>query len=668
MRPLLARFLVLIWLVHLLHGASFSLLDELFNNLRRSVTYAEYDPALQVIAKLEKIPYHLQTNDDFQAQLNSLITKEMFHVIGTMHRINEMALTIQPEVQRLKQMHSSLLKIFKKMTKYIEYGPIIMNYDDKASLYCEILSNLVIYRLNKPFKYLLLQSSPKILTNSMLYDCFENWNENTFMNQTLFHNVLNVHTSGFVRVLLHFPKNYAKYVLKYLNINYKNFTNTILIGNRSYNIVFLKDIAQRIKPYQIMTLIETAAFRLNMPLNWYYNKDIFGNTGFDLVNDNKLIMRQTGNVFYKVLSQIYYKFYNQSDKNENHGIDFCVSPQELTNYLIDCNINFGDSVMLLSDWNQLATKTLKTNYISDTNGLAQLRVFVNDTMDKTSLEKPYIFVGGVGNQWNINISGNDHIISQIYDDSTKNHIFHVSNIPYQELYDDSFEQSVEMSFQNYMENIFNISNSVTRMIENGSYNQVNDIIETNIDLNLDLPRIHHLVSNICEMNNDWINNPYIFDSKILSSDNDPLSIKLNTLFDIWQLIPNFLQNIIKNRGKAFGLSKKESFGYITTLKQFALGGVGTGAQPHWHGSAWNGLIMGQKLWILIPPQFAFQMKCTALEFFCRFGMLDTLLGQTNTQFVALVQNPGDTVFVPQDWGHVVLNLKSSMAIAVELSS
>ena len=38
--------------------------------------------------------------------------------------------------------------------------------------------------------------------------------------------------------------------------------------------------------------------------------------------------------------------------------------------------------------------------------------------------------------------------------------------------------------------------------------------------------------------------------------------------------------------------------------QFYLGPAGSGAQPHWHGSAWNWLVHGRKQWELWPPSEA----------------------------------------------------------------
>ena len=46
-------------------------------------------------------------------------------------------------------------------------------------------------------------------------------------------------------------------------------------------------------------------------------------------------------------------------------------------------------------------------------------------------------------------------------------------------------------------------------------------------------------------------------------------------------------------------------GYDPVLTQFNLGPALTGAQPHFHGDAWNALVYGRKQWFVSPPSRAF---------------------------------------------------------------
>ena len=48
--------------------------------------------------------------------------------------------------------------------------------------------------------------------------------------------------------------------------------------------------------------------------------------------------------------------------------------------------------------------------------------------------------------------------------------------------------------------------------------------------------------------------------------------------------------------------------------QFFAGPAWSGAPPHYHNHAWNGLAHGRKLWLLWPPALAFYSRRPILEF------------------------------------------------------
>ena len=152
------------------------------------------------------------------------------------------------------------------------------------------------------------------------------------------------------------------------------------------------------------------------------------------------------------------------------------------------------------------------------------------------------------------------------------------------------------------------------------------------------------------------------------------------------------------------------------MSQFIVGPMLSGAMPHFHGSAANLLIVGLKLWVIVSPAHAEFVQLHALEWFrnvffkcysfvsaeasnytfnssCQFSNSSTeciavngapshslqseLLGSlplTSAQQACqkilpphyiFVQEPGDVVFVPRHFGHAVLNLADSIAIARE---
>jgi hypothetical protein len=150
--------------------------------------------------------------------------------------------------------------------------------------------------------------------------------------------------------------------------------------------------------------------------------------------------------------------------------------------------------------------------------------------------------------------------------------------------------------------------------------------------------------------------PYVFDSQLLMRDRSLL------------------------RGVSFLNSSVHEAGATVTLKQLALGPALSGSPPHFHPPAWNALLFGRKLWLLVPPADAvFVGDTPVLQWFLR-ELLPTLAANASVAVDAGattigvrggsgvwigVQNPGDLVFVPEFWGHAVLNLADSLAFARE---
>ena len=105
-------------------------------------------------------------------------------------------------------------------------------------------------------------------------------------------------------------------------------------------------------------------------------------------------------------------------------------------------------------------------------------------------------------------------------------------------------------------------------------------------------------------------------------------------------------------------------GARTYLHQFYLGPKGSGAQPHFHGDAWNALIMGRKKWIFHPPPNG---EFTTMSVMKSGAMLKKSKTQERKQGdkVSTVQHSGDIVFVPEFWSHATLNLGESIGVAFE---
>lgn len=91
--------------------------------------------------------------------------------------------------------------------------------------------------------------------------------------------------------------------------------------------------------------------------------------------------------------------------------------------------------------------------------------------------------------------------------------------------------------------------------------------------------------------------------------------------------------------------------------QFYIGPALSGAPGHFHRSAWNILIYGKKRWFLYPPTEAFYSR--------QHVWLWWQQKSKPTDAIECIQYPGDLMFVPDMWGHAVLNLRESIGLAAE---
>ena len=131
--------------------------------------------------------------------------------------------------------------------------------------------------------------------------------------------------------------------------------------------------------------------------------------------------------------------------------------------------------------------------------------------------------------------------------------------------------------------------------------------------------------------------------------------------------------------------------------QWAMGGAGTGAPVHYHNSAWNMLVYGAKKWFLYSPRNSIMSNKQILDFtesdmleMAARGKVRVKNEQTGAQNGAqaqyivrdfnrleqnysvapmvCVQTAGDVMIVPEAWGHGVLNIQDSVAVATESKS
>jgi hypothetical protein len=99
--------------------------------------------------------------------------------------------------------------------------------------------------------------------------------------------------------------------------------------------------------------------------------------------------------------------------------------------------------------------------------------------------------------------------------------------------------------------------------------------------------------------------------------------------------------------------------------QFYLGGPGTGSPFHFHKDAFNALMYGKKRWFLIPPASALYSTVPISTWVVNTS-LDGPKAPKGLQMCT--QNAGDVLYIPHGWAHGVVNLETSVGVAVEFSS
>ena len=84
----------------------------------------------------------------------------------------------------------------------------------------------------------------------------------------------------------------------------------------------------------------------------------------------------------------------------------------------------------------------------------------------------------------------------------------------------------------------------------------------------------------------------------------------------------------------------------------------------WHidpiGCAWNALIHGRKRWAITAPGATLPHDTDVVRWFSDWHKLREQCGGCN--WFDFIQSPGEVVYVPQGWGHAVVNLELSVAL------
>jgi len=106
--------------------------------------------------------------------------------------------------------------------------------------------------------------------------------------------------------------------------------------------------------------------------------------------------------------------------------------------------------------------------------------------------------------------------------------------------------------------------------------------------------------------------------------------------------------------------------YYRASTQFSLGPPGSGSPLHYHMAAVNTLVFGRKRWTLLPPRDAVYSALPVFEWH-RAGGVEALRREGRTA-LECTQRAGDVLYVPDHWGHAVLNLQTSVGFATEVAT
>lgn len=110
-----------------------------------------------------------------------------------------------------------------------------------------------------------------------------------------------------------------------------------------------------------------------------------------------------------------------------------------------------------------------------------------------------------------------------------------------------------------------------------------------------------------------------------------------------------------------------------SLKQLTVGPRGSGSPPHFHRHVLNALVYGVKKWFLWPPSEALFDFRHVQDWYTDYSSSRAVGGEGERErervggggVVECVQRPGDVVYVPENWGHAVINTMDSIAVAYE---
>jgi hypothetical protein len=121
-------------------------------------------------------------------------------------------------------------------------------------------------------------------------------------------------------------------------------------------------------------------------------------------------------------------------------------------------------------------------------------------------------------------------------------------------------------------------------------------------------------------------------------------------------------------GAMFARRRASVFPAPPGLSQLIIGPPGSGSALHFHPAAVNFLVLGVKAWVLGAPSGAGFADASAGAWWGGAGreeLAQALAPLEGGGYFECLQGPGDMVYIPSQWGHAVMNLADTVALAYE---
>ncbi|ETO12710.1 hypothetical protein RFI_24666 [Reticulomyxa filosa] len=458
-------------------------------------------------------------------------------------------------------------------------------------------------------------------TNSQLFDCLYSFRMKP-LNQTFFHIVAKSRASGFTRVLTHLPQSAA--LLRHLQIHadVPTASKSEVASTMNWRQVDIKKWTDIVD----LRLFINALIQVNMPSEWYIQPDTYGHTAIDFYWMRLVSMRQHIRLWDWICRSHVVFMEGFAAPKADSDSDYCCNVEwylkEHLKLLFPTNHRFFD---LSSSSGPLSIPSINRDVYAG-NGIKAVQ-------NVWQTQKPFIFSQQLQHVWNYSLQELSMLCGTTYK-------FEVNTIPYHSLYVSTNPQKTEPNQNHKRSEKLTMEEFIKQKFQSPTKFQLQYNVSNGIKSIQCLGTSH----------NNHQSLDYIFDAQLLQI-NQQLQQALNVSALIEQTL--FLKE------------------YHINLLQFAMGNKGTGANMHFHGPALNILMHGKKLWLLLPPKFAFHSLLNAHDLFCHLvqekNFAKSQKWRKTNEYLLLEQNVGDIVFVPHEWAHAVINVEPSIAVAVELA-